>query len=400
MIHLLVLALAALHLQDPAGDAIGDGTLVPPTAPIYANTAAFDLQSVTLTSDPKLTVRLELGSLSDAGKLPNGFSGPIIEVYLDTAPGGAQQLLPGSSMSMPPKHGWEVALRATGDEAFAVEAQPQGSPASWPRLPVAVQVQGNTITLRTTLVRPDRAELYALTGVYDPFTQSGWRPLSPTVSPWAFSSPTQQVPVVDLLASNQSAQRREIDSGVLAPDRSPFQGIGWLVLMVLGLITAAAGLVVRRRVRAAPVDAADGGDSVPAEGAAREGTTEPSERFLNEAEEGEPWPDAEVSVDRAVAGTPGATPHGIPDATPDAVAARADASAAAREDGAVQDRTVDNGVLEGNPAKDAATRSVIAQPAAAAPNTVASSDERADEAVDDAMAERADDSAGPGRRRR
>ena len=268
MIHLLVLALAALHLQDPAGDAVGDGTLVPPTAPIYANTADFDLQSVTLTSDPKLTVRLELGSLSNAGKLPNGFSSPIIEVYLDTAPGGAQQLLPGSSMAMPPKHGWEVALRATGDEAYAVEAQAQGSPASWPRLPVTVKVQGNTITLRTTLERPDRAQLYALTGIYDPFTQDGWRPLAPTVSPWSFSSPSQQVPVVDLLASNQSAQRREIDSGVLSPYRSPFHGIGWLVLMMLGLIIAAAGLVVRRRVRPpAPVDAAADGSAVPAEGA-------------------------------------------------------------------------------------------------------------------------------------
>jgi len=357
LIHLLVLAVAALHLQDPAGDAVGDGTLVPPTAPVYANTADFDLQSVTLTSDPTLTVRVQLGSVSDAAKLPNGFSNPIIEIYLDTAPGGAQQLLPGSGMAMPPKHGWEIALRATGDEAYAVEAQSQGSPASWPRLPVTVDVQGNAITLHTAIPRPGRADLYALTGVYDPFTKDGWRPLTASVSPWAFSSPSQQVPVVDLLASSQHAQRREIDSGVLSPYRSPLHGVGWLVLMVLGLVTAAAGLVLRRRVRAPVRSAAALGDATPPEAASSEpaiqgagsddeghvdghvversdgysdgytdgrghgnsdGRSEaaraPSmihERFLDEEEEAALWPDAESSVDRAVAdateGAPGAT---------------------------------------------------------------------------------------------
>ena len=333
MIHLLVLAVAALQLQDPAGDAVGDGTLVPPTAPVYANTADFDLQTVTLTSDPNLTVRVQLGSVSDAARLPNGFSNPIIEVYLDTAPGGAQQLLPGSGMAMPPKHGWEIALRATGDEAYAVEAQSQGSPASWPRLPVTVDVQGNAITLHTSIPRPDRADLYALTGVYDPFTKDGWRPLTSGVSPWAFSSASQQVPVVDLLASSQHAQRREIDSGVLSPYRSPLHGLGWLVLMVLGLVTAAAGLVLRRRVRAperpgapradvAPPDVAGSVPATPGPGSRGDGhdaeagvSSEIHERFLDEEEEAALWPDAEASVDRAVAVTAGVTSESAPDGT-------------------------------------------------------------------------------------
>ncbi|MEJ2290924.1 MAG: glucodextranase DOMON-like domain-containing protein [Deinococcales bacterium] len=296
MIHLLVLAVAALHLQDPAGDAVGDGSLAPPTAPVYANTADFDLQSVALTDASDLTVRVTLGALPDPGKLPNGFSNPIIEVYLDTAAGGAQQLLPGSGMAMPPKHGWNIALRATGDEAFAVEAKKQGSPSSWPRLPVKVEVQGNTITLQTNLKRPEHATLYALTGVYDPFTKDGWRPLSTSVSPWAFSSPTQQAPVVDLLASNQASQRRQIDSGVLAPYRSATHGIGWLLLMVLGLIVAAGGLVLRRRVRA-PV----GPGAAPPPGSAPDEGPEVYERFLNEEEEAALWPDADGSVDRAIA---------------------------------------------------------------------------------------------------
>ena len=370
MIHLLVLAVAALHLQDPAGDAVGDGTLAPPTASVYANTADFDLQSVTLTSDPTLTVRVQLGSVSNAAKLPNGFSSPIIEIYLDTAPGGAQQLLPGSGMAMPPKHGWEIALRATGDEAYAVEAQSQGSPAGWPRLPVTVDVQGNAITLHTRISRPARADIYALTGVYDPFAQDGWRPLTSAVSPWAFSSASQQAPVVDLLASNQHAQRREIDSGVLSPYRSPLHGIGWLVLMVLGLVTAAAGLVLRRRVRAperpgaaragaAPPDApgAEAHGQGPGPGDDGRGPNagvpgEIHERFLDEEEEAALWPDAEASVDRAVAGTDtgprvaDASEGGLGDAPAEDALGDAPAEDAAAEDAAAGGAAIEDAWVE------------------------------------------------------
>lgn len=303
MIHLVVLAAALLHLQDPAGDAVGDGTLAPPTAPVYADTADFDLQSVTVTDDAKLTVRVTLGSLTNPGHLANGFSNPVIEIYLNTGPGGAQRLLPGSTMVMPPNRGWNVALRATGDQVYAVTPQPQGPPGSWPHLPATLTVEGNAIVIRTDLPRPEHADVYALTGVYDPFSHDGWRPLSTTVSPWAFSSASQSAPVVDLLASGMAAQRRAIDSGVLVPYRSPTPGVGWLLLMVLGLLVAAAGLVLRRRVprppRRGPVAALPPPKSE--EGHRRLPSfwgemppTEPS--FLDEVEEAELWPDADSSV--------------------------------------------------------------------------------------------------------
>lgn len=318
MIHLLVLAAAVLHLQDPAGDAVGDGTLVPPTAPVYADAADFDLQGVTLTDDKNLTVRVAMGALTNPGGLPNGFSNPVIEVYLDTGDGGARALLPGSGMGLAPKHGWNVALRVTGDEAYAVQAQPDGTPGSWPRLPVKVEVQGTSLVLQTSLPRPARAELYAVVGVYDPFRQDAWRPLSATVSPWAFSSASQRVPVVDVLASGMADQRRAIDGGVLLPYRTSTHGVGWLLLIVLGLVTAAAGAVLRRRVRP-PADAevAPAGTvpTVPEDGASvPEGPG--YERFLDEAEEARLWPDADTSVDRATARHDDADGNDADDARP------------------------------------------------------------------------------------
>ncbi len=325
MIHLLILATALLHLQDPAGDAVGDGSLSPPTAPVYANTSDFDLESVTVTDDPKLTVRVTMGSLSNPGHLPNGFSNPVIEVYLDTASGGARALLPGSAMRMPPKRGWNVALRVTGDQAYAVTPQKDGDPGSWPHLPVSLEVQGTTLVIRTDLPRPQHATVYALTGVYDPFSNDAWRPLSTSVSPWAFSSTSQQVPVVDLLAGSQIAQRHALDSGVLIPYRSPTHGVGWLLLMLLGMVVAAAGAVLRRRVRrpaaggpiaALPPPRDDGrsgrqlpshwGDMPP---------TEPS--FLDELEEATLWPDADTSVDRALAESEAAGPAASARPAPD-----------------------------------------------------------------------------------
>lgn len=306
MMHLIVLAAALLHLQDPAGDAVGDGTLSPPTAPVYANTSDFDLQSVTVTDDANLTVDVTLGSVSNPGNLPNGFSNPVVEVYLDTAPGGAHALLPGSGLSMPAKRGWNVALRVTGDLVYAVTPQPEGDPGSWRHQPAAVDVRGNTLVVHTDLRRPDNADVYALTGVYDPFSQDGWRALSSGVSPWAFSSDSQKAPVVDLLASGMNAQRRAIDSGVLVTYRSPTHGIGWLLLMALGLIVAALGAVLRRRVpREAPARPLAALPAPRDQAAHRRipsyweemPPTEPS--FLDDTEEASFWTHADPSVARS-----------------------------------------------------------------------------------------------------
>jgi hypothetical protein len=70
MIHLVLLALAALHLQDPIGDAVGDGSLAPPTAPVYADLADFDLERVTLEEGDVLRVRVAMGGLGNPADLP------------------------------------------------------------------------------------------------------------------------------------------------------------------------------------------------------------------------------------------------------------------------------------------------------------------------------------------
>ena len=63
-----LLALLSLTITDATGDAIGDGTLDPPTAPVYANLAVFDLQAVDLqvAEDGSAVLSVTMGALGPA----------------------------------------------------------------------------------------------------------------------------------------------------------------------------------------------------------------------------------------------------------------------------------------------------------------------------------------------
>lgn len=164
----VVLALVALSLTDPSGDAFGDGGLTPPTAPVYADAAVFDLQSVTLDAAADGTrLAVTLGSLGQVGtggvadgaepgtapdpaaapagaayepELPlDGFLPSIVDVYLGEVAGGPDRTLPGPDLLFPQGTGWQYAVRLTSDGAFYVDqaaVEPQ-SQAAEPAAPAA-----------------------------------------------------------------------------------------------------------------------------------------------------------------------------------------------------------------------------------------------------------------------
>jgi hypothetical protein len=244
-----LLLAALLAITDPVGDAAGDGSLRPPTTDVYAGSANFDLHGVGLVEGPSLVLEIVLGALDNPGDLANGFSHPVIEVYLDSREGGERELLAGSGMALPADRGWETALRITGDHAELHHLSAQGDRVL---LPVDVRVVDGTLIATTPLpaVDPETSTLFAVVGVYDPFSDTGWRDLSREPSPWAFWSLTQVFPVVDLLAPSDEAQRRALQSGTLPlnvtePDRS---GVPWLLMMALGVVVAVVGLGLRSRV--------------------------------------------------------------------------------------------------------------------------------------------------------
>ncbi|NBC96420.1 MAG: hypothetical protein GVY27_08715, partial [Deinococcus-Thermus bacterium] len=239
------LALAALLFSDPSGDAHGAGDLVPPSAPVYASRAPFDLVEVRIEDAAELRIEVRLAGIPDPGELPNGLTLPVLDLYLDTADGGREELLPGPGMRMPAGRGWELALRVHGDDAYLVRAETADGPVQ----PVDVRVRGDRLSLSTGVPRPETVRsVQAVTGVYDPFARDGWRPLAASPSPWAFASERPAPPVIDLLAEDDAAQREALRSFVLPDRRARFGALPWLALMATGLAVALAGLLLRRRV--------------------------------------------------------------------------------------------------------------------------------------------------------
>lgn len=249
---LALLAGAGLGTSSAQVDAAGDGSLRPPTAPRYSDPAWYDLLDVRLLEGDPIRITVTMAAVDDSGGLPIGITQPIIEVYLDTAPEGVEALLPGSGLSMPLGEGWQLAFRITGDGAWGWQADPQGNVDLAAPVPIEVIVDGRDLTLLTPFQRPEEPpRVYAISGVYDPFRPDGWRPLTRDASAWAFSSPTQVVPVVDVFPSDLEQRAAALARGELP--RQVRRGPGdlgtwsWIALMLMGLAVALAGVVLRVR---------------------------------------------------------------------------------------------------------------------------------------------------------
>lgn len=265
--NLLALAAATtLRLLDPTGDAAGDGTLLPPTSPAYANVSVFDLQEVALvpgaSEDEPVTLAVSMGSVELTDALPAGFNKVVVDVYIDTAPGGAEVTLDGPGLLMPLDRGWDYAVRISPRGAFGAVAPLEAeAEVQWQQLPLALD--GDTFVVSLPWALGEQRDLYAVTGLFDAFSPSGWRELSRTPSAWSFYSETQALPVVDVLAVDQEAQVRVLTTGVLPAPATPrdASGLPWLVTAVGGVLIALYGMLLRRRVPAPQAAAVDAGEA-------------------------------------------------------------------------------------------------------------------------------------------
>lgn len=262
MIPLAILAL--LTLQDPANDALGDGSLVPPTAAIHGSIDPYDIREFAVLAEDTLAFSVTMGSLSNPLDLPYGFSFPIIEVYLGDGESGATQLLPGSGMQLDDA-GWRYAFRLTGDGLRLYAADLQGEVTDiTSTTTLEFSTLGNTITVRTPLVRPEILTIYAITGMYSPFSVTGWQPLSREPAPWAFSGEADY-PVLDVLSSTAEGQQTALATGILSTIRSePVQEPWnpWLTVMLGGVVIAFLGVggrlvAGRRAVQSTAVEVAE-----------------------------------------------------------------------------------------------------------------------------------------------
>ena len=248
---MIVLALSVLlSFSDPPNDATGDGSLRLPTAPVYRSAGALDLTEFDLLEGEDLGFVLTFSSLGNPHNLPEGFSLPIVELYIEDKDGGAgvADLLPGGGMSLPEGETWHYAFQLSGDAVRVYGADASGgyeeiSNSANPEL----NVEGSALRLETSLGLPENLNVYGMVGNYSAFSPTGWQALSQQTSPWAYSSATQRRPVVDVLALTPESQAQAIQQGVLPAIQTSrvTPPSYWVYVMLAGILLGMVGVAGR-----------------------------------------------------------------------------------------------------------------------------------------------------------
>ena len=254
LVACLLLGLASAQVSDDPPELGVPPGLLAPTSPAYADVAWYDLVAIRWVEPDaaRVWLEVELAAVDAAGTGPLGLRQPIVEVYVDDGGGGAATLLPGSGLRMPDGDGWRHAVRITGDGVWWWEATVDGRGLLPPRSLPAV-LDGRVVRIAWPTERPGDARVYAISGVYDPFSPDGWRPLAPAASPWAFASEAGGPPVIDVLPGGMDVWEQVRDAGALVRDASTAEGSRgatrwyWWALMAMGLGLASGGLWWRSR---------------------------------------------------------------------------------------------------------------------------------------------------------
>lgn len=104
-----------LTVIDPEEDDHGPGSYVYPLDSVF-NPGAYDVTEFAVAEDDNnLLFRFMFaGQLNNDWGAPNGMGIHALDVYIDTAEGGARKLLPGRNAAVPADSGWEFAVWAEG----------------------------------------------------------------------------------------------------------------------------------------------------------------------------------------------------------------------------------------------------------------------------------------------
>lgn len=116
---------------DPQGDDYGPGTYIYPTDPVFhQEPGIFDLLDYSVyDSGRSWLLVFTFTSLPNPWNGPHGFSHPLINVYLDNAPGGAVEAADGGDamqIRLHPDHPWDWFMRIAGWAYGRLLATPDG----------------------------------------------------------------------------------------------------------------------------------------------------------------------------------------------------------------------------------------------------------------------------------
>lgn len=182
-------------------DEKGDEGVEYPTAPFFSpGSGYFDLLHFQVSGDESdLYFDFQFATVANPWQAPEGFSHQLIDLYLDTAPGGSTETrLPGAGVTFAPEHGWEYQLRIMPWGGSALYSSKE----SWP-VEVYLLPDGKTIRAlveqKVLGVPTDTWGYYVLIGSYDGFGPDNYRQIKAQADTWHFGGKTGSA-VIDLLA--------------------------------------------------------------------------------------------------------------------------------------------------------------------------------------------------------
>jgi C-terminal binding-module, SLH-like, of glucodextranase len=163
-----VAATILFSVSDPQGDSLGDGVYTLPAA--RSDAAQLDLRTFTaLDQNDSLRLSLTMGRVQNPDKAPNGFSLPVIDVFMGTGRGGTEKF-GDTGFRGTPNRGWKYHLRVT---PWKTTLERDGSvPAPSTPDNIAVKVQGASILIDTGLPAAQYT-YWAFVSLYDPLTPNG-----------------------------------------------------------------------------------------------------------------------------------------------------------------------------------------------------------------------------------
>lgn len=226
------------QMEDEAED---EAASYPSASFFHPGSGFFDLLQFQVAGEgEELVFDFTFARVANPWEAPEGFSHQLIDLYLDTAPGGrCEPRLTGAGVTFPQEHGWEYQLRIMpwGGSAF-YNLKDESFPVQVYLLPDGKTIRGK-IALNLVGTPKEDWGYYVLVGSYDGFAPDNYRPQTAKAGVWSFGG-SGRTNVLDLLAPKGEgvrSQRAQLENGELWPvgpglNKRP-QLLFWFTILLL-----------------------------------------------------------------------------------------------------------------------------------------------------------------------
>ena len=179
-----------LDMVDPTGDETGDGDYTYPLAGDFAPGAGlFDLEHAMIEQSAwNVRFTFKMAEITNNWNMMWGWSHANIQIYVDSGPGGNQDLLPGTYARTSPEWGWESAVMLVGEAGPVYGMTHESSTRITTGIEARANPETNTIvaTISKSIISGDLAtsRFLIVVGSQDGYGEGKLRAVDEMASTW------------------------------------------------------------------------------------------------------------------------------------------------------------------------------------------------------------------------